>query len=81
MTLRYAGLCALAALALGVLVGETAAQSYPERQIKMIVPFPPGGPTDVMARIVAQNIAAKLGHSAKSIGSARPLERWDPDKG
>jgi tripartite-type tricarboxylate transporter receptor subunit TctC len=37
------------------------AQSYPERPIKMIVPFPPGGPVDVTARIVTQALAPILG--------------------
>jgi tripartite-type tricarboxylate transporter receptor subunit TctC len=37
------------------------AEGYPERTIKIIVPFPAGGPTDVAARLVAQSISNKLG--------------------
>jgi tripartite-type tricarboxylate transporter receptor subunit TctC len=37
------------------------AQDYPDRPIRLIVPFPAGGPTDVMARLVAQHLAATLG--------------------
>ena len=37
------------------------AQSYPERTIRMIVPFPPGGPVDVTARIVTQQLAPIIG--------------------
>ena len=48
-----AGLCLLA-------VGPAAAQSYPTRLIKMIVPFPPGGPIDTMARLVAHELSARL---------------------
>jgi tripartite-type tricarboxylate transporter receptor subunit TctC len=34
------------------------AQFYPDRLIKIIVPYPPGGPSDVMARLIAQRLAA-----------------------
>jgi tripartite-type tricarboxylate transporter receptor subunit TctC len=37
------------------------AQGYPERTIKIVVPFPAGGPTDIAARLVAQSISNKLG--------------------
>jgi len=43
------------------LVVQAAAQPYPTRPIKMIVPFPPGGPVDVAARIVAQHLPRTLG--------------------
>lgn len=38
-----------------------AAAQYPDRPITMIVPFPPGGPTDSLARIIAQNLSQELG--------------------
>jgi tripartite-type tricarboxylate transporter receptor subunit TctC len=38
-------------------------QSYPTRTIKIIIPFPPGGPTDVLGRIVAQKLSERLGHN------------------
>jgi tripartite-type tricarboxylate transporter receptor subunit TctC len=37
------------------------AQSYPSKLIKMIVPFPPGGPIDITARLIAQQMSRKLG--------------------
>jgi tripartite-type tricarboxylate transporter receptor subunit TctC len=37
-----------------------AAEAYPSKPIKLIVPFPPGGPTDIMGRIVARLIGDKL---------------------
>ena len=38
----------------------TAASGYPDRLIKIIVPFPPGGPTDVAARMVVDQLGARL---------------------
>src|ERR1700689_1744253 len=40
------------------------AQPYPTREpIKVVVPFPPGGPTDGMARIISERLGAVLGQS------------------
>ncbi len=39
------------------------AQNYPSRPIKVIVPFPPGGPTDGMARIISDRLGVLLGQS------------------
>ncbi len=52
----------LAACAAAVLSGPVAhAQGYPSRPIRLIVPFPPGGPTDVIGRIVAPHLAERVG--------------------
>jgi tripartite-type tricarboxylate transporter receptor subunit TctC len=40
-----------------------SADGYPERAVKVIVPFPPGGVVDLMARILAQQLTARLGQS------------------
>ena len=37
------------------------AQAYPSRPVRMIVPFPPGGVNDILARIVADKLQAKWG--------------------
>ena len=37
------------------------AQSYPSRVIKLVVPFTPGSPNDVMARLLTQHLAPRLG--------------------
>lgn len=48
--------------ALLVLPGLPAlAQDFPERPIRLVVPYPPGGPLDVVARILAPRFAAQLG--------------------
>jgi tripartite-type tricarboxylate transporter receptor subunit TctC len=40
-----------------------SAQAYPDRMIKIVVPFTPGGPVDLVARLVAQRMAPALGQS------------------
>jgi tripartite-type tricarboxylate transporter receptor subunit TctC len=40
-----------------------ASAEYPDHPIRMIVPFPPGGGTDVLARVIAQSLGSKWGQS------------------
>src|SRR6266404_4654059 len=56
-------LFALAALLLAVLSAEPAATLYPDRIIRIVVPFAAGGGTDVIARTLAQEMAKDLGVS------------------
>ena len=51
----------LAMLAAAVLAPIAHGQSYPTKQVKMIVPFPPGGSTDIMARVIASRLQTALG--------------------
>jgi tripartite-type tricarboxylate transporter receptor subunit TctC len=52
----------VALLAAGFVWSVTAhAQSYPTRPITIVVPYPPGGPTDVVARVVAERMRVPLG--------------------
>ena len=54
---------AFAAVMLTGVSTMSCAQSWPVRPIKLIVPFPPGGATDALARILAEKLPAKLGQS------------------
>ncbi|ACJ01299.1 tripartite tricarboxylate transporter substrate-binding protein [Rhodospirillum centenum] len=74
-------------LAAGVLTGPAAAQDYPTRPITMVVPFSAGGPTDTVARLVAQEMSGALGQqvvienvggAGGTIGAAR-VAKAEPD--
>jgi tripartite-type tricarboxylate transporter receptor subunit TctC len=52
-----------AGLAAAVFAGAVAAQQYPNRSITLMVPFAAGGPTDTVARVVAQSMSKPLGQT------------------
>ena len=54
-------LFAAACAALVVVSGSALAQTYPTRPITVVVPFPAGGPSDVVARIVTDQMSRTLG--------------------
>ncbi|WP_027011104.1 tripartite tricarboxylate transporter substrate binding protein [Comamonas sp. B-9] len=58
---RRSALLALAMVAVG---GAAQAQDpWPSRPITLVVPFPPGGPTDMVARVLAQQVGQQLGQT------------------
>jgi len=60
-TAHAAARCMLAALGLALLVGGAQAQSYPERTIRLVVPFPPAGSNDIVGRVVGAALGERLG--------------------
>jgi len=48
-------------LLLALLTGVAEAQTYPSRPVRLIVPFPPGGSNDIVARMVATQLGERLG--------------------
>ena len=62
----------IAACLAAAAVSPVLAQGYPTRPITVVVPFPAGGPSDVVARIVAENMSKTLGQQMviENVGGA-----------
>lgn len=84
---RFTTLAALAALPLLPAVARAQAQAYPSRSIQMLIPYPPGGTTDVMARALQEPLQKALGQTiivenksgAAGVLAAREVARGKPD--
>src|ERR1044072_4792220 len=79
--------CVLAISALLALTLPLPAQTYPDRVIRIVNPFPPGGSVDVMARLLAQKLSDTLGQQvivenragAGGNTGAESVAKADPD--
>ena len=77
----------LGAAGASLLAAPALSQSYPNKPLKMVVPYPPGGGTDGLGRITAERLADKLGQQiiVQNIGGAsstvgsETVRRADPD--
>src|SRR6185369_569316 len=54
-------LCVLATLSASAATAQPAVESYPNKAIRFVCPFPPGGANDLLARLFAQKMADTLG--------------------
>ncbi len=87
MISRRCALAALLATLAPVAVAPAFGQAFPSRPITMVVPFAPGGPTDIVARIVAERMSQTLGQQvvvenvagAAGTTGANRVARADPD--
>jgi tripartite-type tricarboxylate transporter receptor subunit TctC len=59
--MRSLRLFALAVAALGLACSAAQAQEYPTKPVKWVVPYPPGGGTDILARLMGQYLSEHLG--------------------
>ena len=87
MLTRRTLLVSLVCAAVSAHIAEASAQVYPSRPITMIVPFPAGGPTDTIARIMSERLSVSLAQpvivenvtgAAGTIGAGR-VARATPD--
>src|SRR4051812_18842248 len=61
MTMRFASKMLLGLVFVATMAGNAWAEDYPARTVRVIMPFAPGGPADVLARMLAQKLSESFG--------------------
>jgi len=83
MTIKTMTAAFIAALSLVALASGAVAQSYPDRAVKVVVGYPPGGPVDIIARVVSDRLAEIWGKPVvvENVSGAGPSRcRWRSSK-
>jgi len=87
MNVRWIALALLSGLAMGSAAAQERADAFPSRAIKIVVPFPAGGPSDVLARMVGQKMSEDWGQpvvienrpGANTVLGAQQVAKAAPD--
>src|SRR5438034_4728483 len=87
MTRRWITFAMISALMMGTAAAQERADSFPTRSIKIVVPFPAGGPSDVLARMIGQRMSEDWGQpvvienrvGANTVLGAQQVAKAAPD--
>ena len=87
MNVRWIALALLSGLTMGSAAAQERADAFPSRAIKIVVPFPAGGPSDVLARMIGQKMSEDWGQpvvienrpGANTVLGAQQVAKAAPD--
>src|SRR5262245_32880618 len=87
MTRRWIALAMVSALVMGTAAAQERPDAFPTRSIKIVVPFPAGGPSDVLARMIGQKMSEDWGQpvvvenrpGANTVLGAQQVAKAAPD--
>src|SRR5262249_12904728 len=79
MTPRWIALAMVSALVMGTAAAQERPDAFPTRSIKIVVPFPAGGPSDVLARMIGQKMSEDWGQPGVRTAPA-PIRCWAPSR-